>query len=290
MAYDKGKYERLIEKSALFSIDRDTQKSLYKRESLKMVEHLYCYLLAVNETKYEAYGCEIVEVATRCINGYDGRGDFIHYFNAAWKKEYSHICGNQIIQDKLHGVKITEQERRDVKKLLKLLAKRNVEHINNTLYSQIAAFMGISAERVEMIAQIADVQVIGEYSNNSDGEEMNIWDSIPSDVFTEKSLDNQCSFTETMQLVEKSYEELQERQRPIVSDVLTIKLGVELVDHINALTEFAFINKEMIKEILDTGVVPTQRNIAEKYNRNEASISRTMKEFLKKLEESLNRR
>lgn len=49
MAYDKGKYERLIEESVLFYIDKNTQKSLYKRESLKLVEHLYCYLLSVNE-------------------------------------------------------------------------------------------------------------------------------------------------------------------------------------------------------------------------------------------------
>lgn len=161
-------------------------------------------------------------------------------------------------------MKITEQERRDVKKLLKLLAKRNGERINNTLYAKIASFMGISEDRVEMIAHIADVQVIGEYSNNSDGEELNIWDSIPSEIFTEQSLDELCSFSETMQLIEKAYEELQERQRPIVSDMLTMKLGVELTEHIKILNEFTFINMEMLKTISDTGVVPTQRNIAEK--------------------------
>lgn len=36
--------------------------------------------------------------------------------------------------------------------------------------------------------------------------------------------------------------------------------------------------------IRKTGVVPTQREIADKYKRNEASISRTMKEFMKSIQ------
>lgn len=290
MSYDKGKYESLIEESVLFSIDKDSQKSLYKRESLKLVEYLYCYLLSVNRDKYESYGCEIVDVATRCINAYDGRGDFLHYFNAAWKKEYSHICGNQIIEDKLQGVKITEQEKREAKKLLKLLSKRNSDRVNNALYAEIAIFMDISEERVAEIARIAGIQIIGEYSNNLEGEELSIWDSIASDVFTEGSSDEQCSFVETMQIIENVFAELQDRQQPIVSDMLTIKLGMDFIEQSKVIKDFSFINNEMMREISDTGIVPTQRNIAEKYNRNEASISRTMKEFLKKVEESLSRR
>lgn len=290
MLYDKGKYESLIEESVLFSIDKDSQKSLYKRESLKLVEYLYCYLLSVNKDKYESYGCDIVDVATRCINAYDGRGDFLHYFNAAWKKEYSHICGNQIIEDKLQGVKITEQEKREVKKLLKLLSKRNSDRVNNALYAEIAIFMDISEERVAEIARIAGIQIIGEYSNNLDGEELSIWDSIASDVFTERSSDEQCSFVETMQIIENAFAELQERQQPIVSDMLTIKLGMDFIEQSKVIKDFSFMNKEMMREISNTGIVPTQRNIAEKYNRNEASISRTMKEFLRKVEESLSRR
>lgn len=84
MVGDKEKYEKLISETQLFSIDRDKQSVLYRKESLKLVEYLYCYLLAINKEKYEPYGCEIVDVATRCINGYDNSGDFIHYFNAAW--------------------------------------------------------------------------------------------------------------------------------------------------------------------------------------------------------------
>lgn len=70
MHYDKGKYRSLITDSPLFDIDKEQETVAYKRESYKMVEYLYCYLLAINEHAYEPYGSEIVKVATRCINNF----------------------------------------------------------------------------------------------------------------------------------------------------------------------------------------------------------------------------
>ena len=71
MYYDKGKYESLIMNSPLFDIDKEQETTAYKRESYKMAEYLYCYLLAINERDYEPYGSEIMDVATRCINNFD---------------------------------------------------------------------------------------------------------------------------------------------------------------------------------------------------------------------------
>lgn len=108
MRYNKADYEKLITESKLFSLNKVTESVAFRKESYKMVEYLYCYLLAQNEKKYEPFGCEITEIAVRCINNYDeSKGVFLHYFNAAWKLEYGHLCGNQAVDDRLHGVKIT---------------------------------------------------------------------------------------------------------------------------------------------------------------------------------------
>lgn len=56
MYYDKSKYESLIMNSPLFGIDKEQETTAYKRESYKMVEYLYCYLLAINERDYEPSG------------------------------------------------------------------------------------------------------------------------------------------------------------------------------------------------------------------------------------------
>ena len=110
MYYDKGKYESLIMNSPLFGIDKEQETTAYKRESYKMVEYLYCYLLAINERDYEPYGSEIMDVATRCINNFDSsKGVFLYYFNSAWKQEYSHIMGEKISDERFHGIRIRKQ-------------------------------------------------------------------------------------------------------------------------------------------------------------------------------------
>ena len=53
VSFEKDKYEKLIDSSSLFSLDKEKERTAYKREALKMVEHLYCYLMSVNKSKYE---------------------------------------------------------------------------------------------------------------------------------------------------------------------------------------------------------------------------------------------
>lgn len=284
MTYDKEKYEKLIQESPLFTLDKATQISAYKREALKMVEYLYCYLLSINQSKYDPYGCEIVDVATRCINGYDQSSDFLHYFNAAWKKEYSHICGNQILEDKFKGVKISEQEKRDVKKFLMLLSKKGSNLSDQEVIKQISILMDIAEEKVAMIAKLSATVVVGEYTNNMEGEEVSILDQIASEILTDQNIEKQESLLDLMSLIDEIFTNLQERQRPIVSDLLTAKIGIEIMDWFDEISRFSFVNDEMLINIRETGVVPTQREIADKYKRNEASISRTMKEFIKNIQ------
>ena len=52
MQYDKKKYEQLISDSPLFSLDKEIEYAAFKRESYRMVELLYCYLLSINEKEF----------------------------------------------------------------------------------------------------------------------------------------------------------------------------------------------------------------------------------------------
>ena len=139
MYYDKGKYESLIMNSPLFGIDKEQETTAYKRESYKMVEYLYCYLLAINERDYEPYGSEIMDVATRCINNFDSsKGVFLYYFNSAWKQEYSHIMGEKISDERFHGIRITEEEKRNIRKYLKLAEKMDSCVSRSELFERIS--------------------------------------------------------------------------------------------------------------------------------------------------------
>lgn len=285
MVGDKEKYEKLIYETPLFSIDKDKQSVLYRKESLKLVEYLYCYLLAINKEKYEPYGCEIVDVATRCINGYDKSGDFIHYFNVAWSREYSHICGNEIINNKFQGMKLSDQERRDIKKYMRIVSRCNPNMTQEERLIKVSELMELPLERIKQISETADTRIVSEVAHNSEGEEISLFDQVEEEFSTETYFDNLASLTELLDQIEAAYLKVQERQKPIISDILTIKIGLDIWEIEKLAKKYEFISVEISENIKHTGNVPTQRDIAEKYGKNEASISRTMKEFFKKVRE-----
>lgn len=89
---------------------------------------------------------------------------------------------------------------------------------------------------------------------------------------------------ELLDKIEKTFNSLQKRQKPIVSDIMTTKLWLDLEE---IEKKYSFISKDAIEEWKKSGVLPTQREIAGKYERNEASVSRTVKDFQKKLKKEL---
>ncbi len=282
MNFDKNKYQQLVENTILFSLNQETEYTAYKREFYRLIENLYCYLLAVNPRDYEPYGCEILEVATRCIKNYDStKGNFLHYFNAAWKQEYSHILGDRMQEEKLHGLKLTVEEKRSIRKYLRLAEKIESRCSKEELYSHISEAMDISVEKVQLIAQMSVMRVIGDTNYSDDGEEISIWEEISDGTSLEKELEEAESVEDLFQKVESSFEHLGKNQKPIISDMITIRICSMLnADHRN---KYKFVSGPILEQWIETGKVPTQRDIAAKYGRNEASISRTMKEYLKKL-------
>lgn len=284
MKYDKRLFEERIISSPLFSLDRETEITAYKRESYKMVENLYCYLMAVNERDYEPYGCEIMEVATRCINNYDAsKGIFLHYFNSSWRQEYSHILGKSTSEQQFRGIKITEEERRGIQKYMKLAERLCSSCSRSELYERIASAMEIPVKKVELLAELSELRVVAPTARNVDGEEIDLWGQISDGASIEKEMEMADSVSDLLDLIEQAFCGLQARQKPIVSDMITAKiLPILLKD--SAIQKYTFISIDVMSVFDLRGSCLTQREIAEKYGRNEASISRTLKDFTSKLQ------
>ena len=282
MQYEKQKYEKLISESPLFSIDREREHTAFKRESYRMIEFLYCYLLAINQYEYEPYGCEITEVAIRCINNFDGsKGVFLHYFNSAWKQEYSHIMGKKIEEEKYRGLRITEEDRRAVRKYIKLAQQMRMDCRADQLFEQLSMAMNLPVERIIELAQLNSVTVGSDSYIGDDGEEQSLWDKIQGSENVSQSIETAENIEELLRRLEREYESLQQRQKPIVSDMITAKICTFLTEA--EAGKFTFISESVLERYRKNGIVPTQRNIAQKYGRDEASISRTINTFLKKL-------
>lgn len=284
MGYNKADYERLITESKLFSLNKETESVAFRKESYKMVEYLYCYLLAQNEKKYEPFGCEITEVAVRCINNYDEtKGVFLHYFNAAWKLEYSHLCGNQAVDDRLHGAKITESEKRAIKKYLRYEASLGRDLSRRELCEAIAEILDQPIEVVAEIAELVEYRMVDNEIMDDDGGRTSLFDQLSDGHLVEENLLTSARVEEILTVVETAFLSLQQRQMPIISDMMTIRLASTIVETGVDTSSYSFISKEVLSQY-SKDQLPSQRTIAEKYGKNEASISRTVKEFIKKLE------
>lgn len=284
MGYNKEEYEKLITGSRLFSLNKETESVAFRKESYKMVEYLYCYLLAQNEKKYEPFGCEITEVATRCINNYDeSKGEFLHYFNSAWKQEYSHLSGNQAVDERLHGVKISEGDKRALKKYLRYEASLGKDLSRRETHEAIALLMEKPLEIIIEIADLVDYHITYNEIIDSSGESTSLFDQISDGHLVEEKLLSEDRIFGILTAIESTFLSLQQRQKPIISDMMTIRVADAITELGLDISGYSFINAEILQQSLKNKL-PSQRAIAEKHGKNEASISRTVKEFIKRLE------
>ena len=160
MTYDRKEYEIKIANSPLFSLNKETQYNEYKKEVLKMVEYLYCYLCAINNEKYSDLGYEIVHLANRCIDSYDiSKGVFLHYFNVAWKNEYRTIRRNNKEDAKYRGVHIPDNKMRNVRKYINLAKSRGVECESKEFVQMLADTTELSEYEVMAIIELCGIKV-----------------------------------------------------------------------------------------------------------------------------------
>lgn len=289
MNVNRNAYEKLIDDSQLFSLDKEKQHSLYRREALKMVEHLYCYLMETNSQKYEQYGVEIVDTAKRCIDNYDvNSGRFLNYFNAAWKKTYGHIVGKAIIQDSFAGIHFTEDEQRNYRKYMKLAQSIGIDTSSPEFDIKVAEAMDLPISEIEILREIANSRSVSTISFNQDGEEFNLLDQIDSGIYTEIELIQTEDAIEFLDLIETVFDQLQDRQKPLLAGLITSKLALLVYDSekINrALMEKTYFEESIYIECIRRGEPIQAKEIAEKHGIKEASISRTWKVFKGKLKQ-----
>ena len=282
MHFNREKYEQLILESSLFSLDRETEYAAFKRESYRMVEYLYCYLLSINESEYEPYGCEITEVATRCISNYDSsKGVFLHYFNSAWKQEYSHILGKKYHEEKFRGIRVVEEDRRAVRKYIAIADRMGKDCSRDELYKRLSEVMNLPVKKIKELAQLSSTVVTGDTCTSDDGEEQSLWDQLPGMECVSQRIETAEETETVLNRIEEVFKSLQNRQKPIISDMITIRICTFLIE--TGVQDYSFISKSVMEEWTKNGTIPTQRDIAKKYGRDEASISRTVKVFLEKV-------
>jgi hypothetical protein len=115
-------------------------------------------------------------------------------------------------------------------------------------------------------------QLIGKYKEctNTDIEQI----SDENENNTDFKIDSRKYF----ELIEKEFQNCQERQKIILRDLLSIHFRKE---NINLDREYMFINMELFK----SENLPEEKEIGAKYGKSKESIGRTKMDFLKKVQE-----
>lgn len=294
MYYEKFECERLIEESTLFKLDKEQEPSAYRRESLKMVEYLYCYLMGLGKTKYEEYGLEIVDTAKRCIENYKPEsGKFLHYFNASWKQIYGHIIGKELVKDAFSGMHFTEDEERSFRKYMRFAQSMGQETYSDDFNQKVAEAMNLSEdEAVELRRMVESKPRSGTYTND-EGEEFSFLDQVDSGVYTDSSIWARESVLERLNDIQTVYEGLQNRQKPVMAQLITAKLATLVMDDDELEKQFrtmACFDAQIFEECKKRGEVVQAKEISDRLGMKEASTSRSWKMFKEKLKETMKGR
>ena len=212
------------------------------------------------------------------------RGPFLIYFLSAWKREYSHIASDRQIEERLHGMKISEDDRRNVVRYVQFINSVGTNLDIMEIIHRLSDAIGISVEDIERIAAIEKTTVTSDIAVDSEGNEFCLWDQLESEDSSFDELDGAEEVSALADEIEAVFSQLQERQKPIMSELLTARLCRQFPYQVLKQWRCCFLNDEIIETFHITGTIPSQKNIADKYGKKEASVSRTMRDFCRKID------
>ncbi len=284
MYENKENYEAKIKASPLFSLEKGT--AAYNTELHKMQEYVYCYLMRVNESKYGEFALEIFNTLNSCIKNYKNDGtEFLNYFNAAWAKEYRRAYAKQNAEVVRGGIHITEDDDRNIRKILKFAEQKHITEYTESFIKLAAMMLDMDEAKVRNYIEMnSETAVVSEYTTNDDGEEVSVFDTVASAEAFECDEEERIAI---LDVIEKTYKSLQERQKPIISAIMTTDICKTVCDYSVSVEEYTFIDHDILEEYILHGSVPTKRAFASKFGKNEASISRTKREFIEKIKNAL---
>ena len=285
------RYETEIATSTLFSLDKEKQPTAYSREVRKLTNLLFEYLYAIDEIYYMNFSVEIMETISSCLKNFSSeKGEFLHYFRASIKTTCINAAAEQRASEYRGGIHIPEKIKKLMPKIAKYLESKGIdpEKIKD---EQIELVAGVFDQPKKTIREVVEANqfsnVVYDAATNEDGERISLFDLIASEEFADSRLLSGENCKCFLDQIEFAFSSCQERQKPILSDLLTTRLcksGIfEDTDLQIAYSDYSFINKTVVKEYVLKRSIPSDADIASKYEKNASSVSRTLKEFLAKI-------
>lgn len=293
--YTREEFENLINNSPLFGIDKENNSELYKTEKYNLFTLLtdYYRIYIFPHKSLDEYSFTLIKTAAECIKYYDvAKGDFLHLFNKAMKRDLSIAKAKEIIDSHRQGIRLTTYDEQMISKVVSFARSKNLDIYDCTVQEKIALVFGIKSERVAELICINDSAVaVSATVTNDDGDEIELFDlkADKADSAEQKIISSE-SFNELIILIDTVFRTVQERQKKLLSLLLTTEvvksLEYDIEKSVDLLNERELFNVKIIDWCKAYGDVPTAKQIGEMCGVSEQSLSRTYKNFKEKLKQN----
>ncbi len=290
--YSKEEFENLINNSPLFDVDKDASLAQYKVERYTFLTLLtdYYRLYIFKNKPLDSYSLTLMETAMECIKYYNkNKGEFLHLFNSSLKRDLAIANAKELIDERRKGIKLSTSNDELIRKIMKYATSKNLDVYDDDVQCKVAELLNISLEKVkELIFVNNDAVGVSSLSTNEDGDEIELYDMVVSnDLTPEEKLIAENSIIELVNDIENTFIEIQERQKKIISLLLTVEVIIafdyDIKKTVKILNGKKLFNYSVVRYYEKNGELPTARQIASICGVSEQSLSRTYKNFKEKL-------
>ena len=290
--FTREEYENLINNSPLFEIDKESSPVLYKTEKYNFLTLLtdYYRLFVYPNKSLDAYSMTLMETASECIKYYDkSKGEFLHLFNSSMKRDLHIAKAKEIIEEKRQGIRVASEDGKMIRKIIALANSKGLDINDNIVQKKIAKFLNINFNKLQELLRINnDAVAVSSTVSNEDGDEIELFDLQASKEKTaEEKMVDESAVISIIEEIEDVFSEVQERQKRLLSMLLTVEVVKAFNEDIDKAKEILcdkeFYNEEVFDYYTNNGALPTAKQIGVICGVSEQSLSRTYKNFKEKL-------
>ena len=134
---------------------------------------------------------------------------------------------------------------------------------------------------------IRETAVISSDTVNEDGENVNLIDMIASPDSADTAFLSNEGVNSILQVLDRELEKTPSKSRQIICAYIVPLICAKSDISISDLEKYDYIDTLAVAEYVDSGQLPTKMAIANRFNREESSVNRTISNFLEKLKDEI---
>ena len=290
MGYSKEQYEEQINSAVVFSIDRSNNSVLWETEARKLLVLTIEYYkdCVMRKETFENYAVELFESVQQSIRSFSPeKGTFLHYVNVAVKHRINQKKLADTLDQQRQGMSVSAKDNQLIRKMLSFVRSKGYDINNQETQERIAAQFNVPVLQVRFCVEQSQIKVINETISDEEGEESSIFDKIAAaEPSAEQSMEYKEKQFDLIRRIDVAFRACQDRQKPLLSSLLTARLITAIDLNDDLLTELetvSFIDKTLMREYRSGRKMPSAKQIAEQHGTSEQSVSRTYKTFIEKV-------